>query len=153
MTDALRSFYNDFTRTFGNVLFAVCLLLAWALMTLAGVVVDQGKDPAVYFSMYAPPVARLILRLGIDNIYHSPYYVGIIGLILVSLTVCTFKRVIPARLPALRPLPIDRIPLNATIPADGDEATIRTRIEEFFRRRGWSVRKREFGGDEWTFAD
>ena len=153
MTDALRSFYNDFTRTFGNVLFAVCLLLAWALMTLAGVVVDQGKDPAVYFSMYAPPVARLILRLGIDNIYHSPYYVGIIGLILVSLTVCTFKRVIPARLPALRPLPIDRIPLNATISVPGDASQLQAHVDDFFRGRGWMVRKREFGGVEWTFAD
>src|SRR5579872_1405386 len=153
MTDALRSFYNDFTRTFGNVLFAVCLLLAWALMTLAGVVVDQGKDPAVYFSMYAPPVARLILRLGIDNIYHAPYYVGMIGLILLSLAVCTFKRVIPARLPALRPVAVERIPLNATIRVRGDEADVRSRVERFFTKRGWLVRKREFGGTEWTFAD
>ena len=150
---ALRSYYDEFTRTFGNVLFAVSLLLVWAIMTLFGVVVQQGKDPSDYFSMYAPPLARLILRLNIDNIYHTPYYVGIIGLILVSLTVCTFKRVIPARLPALRPVLIDKIPLNATIGVRGDETSVRARVEEFFRKRGWQVRKREFGGTEWTFAD
>ena len=150
---ALRSYYDEFTRTFGNVLFAVSLLLVWAILTLFGVVVQQGKDPSDYFSMYAPPLARLILRLNIDNIYHTPYYVGIIGLILVSLTVCTFKRVIPARLPALRPVLIDKIPLNATIGVRGDEASVRARVEQFFRKRGWQVRKREFGGTEWTFAD
>lgn len=153
MAATLRSFYDDFTRTFGNVLFAVCLLLVWGLMTLAGVIVAQGKDPAVYFDSYAPPLARLILRLGVDNIYHTPYYVGIIGLILVSLAVCTFKRVIPARLPALRPVMIEKIPLNATITVRGDEASVRGRVEEFFRKRRWQVRKREFGGTEWTFAD
>ena len=153
MTASLRSFYDDFTRTFGNVLFAVCLLLIWGLMTLAGVVVDQGKDPSVYFSSYAAPIARLILRLNIDNIYHTPYYVGIIGLILLSLAVCTFKRVIPARLPALRPVMIDKIPLNATITVRGTEAEIRSRVEAFFARRGWLIRKREFGGVEWTYAD
>ncbi len=150
---ALRSYYDDFTRTFSNVLFAVCLLLVWALMTLAGVIVQQGKDPSEYFAMYAPPLARLILRLNVDNIYHTPYYVGMIGLILTSLAVCTFKRVIPARLPALRPVIIDKIPLSATITVAGDEESVRGRVEAFFRRRGWQVRKRELGGTEWTFAD
>lgn len=151
--NTLRSYYEDFTRTFSNVLFAVCLLLVWALMTLAGVIVEQGKDPSEYFSMYAPALARLIVRLNIDNIYHAPYYVGIIGLILVSLAVCTFKRVIPARLPALRPVTIDKIPLNASVTVSGDETTVRSRVEAFFRTRGWQLRKREFGGAEWTFAD
>ncbi len=150
---ALRSYYADFTRTFSNVLFAVCLLLVWGVMTLAGVIVQQGRDASEYFGMYASPLARLILRLNIDNIYHTPYYVGIIGLILTSLAVCTFKRVIPARLPTLRPVTIDRIPLNATITVRGDEASVRARVEKFFSKRGWQVRKREFGGAEWTFAD
>jgi cytochrome c biogenesis protein len=97
MTAALRSYYQEFLRTFSNVLFAVCLLLVWGLMTLAGVIVQQGKDPSDYFGMYAPPLARMVLRLNVDNIYHTPYYVGMIGLILLSLAVCTFKRVIPAR--------------------------------------------------------
>jgi len=150
---ALRSYYADFTRTFSNVLFAVCLLLVWGVMTLAGVIVQQGRDASEYFGMYASPLARLILRLNIDNIYHTPYYVGIIGLILTSLAVCTFKRVIPARLPTLRPVTIDRIPLNATLTVRGDEASVRERVERFFSKRGWQVRKREFGGAEWTFAD
>jgi cytochrome c biogenesis protein ResB len=76
-----------------------------------------------------------------------------IGLILLSLAVCTFKRVIPARLPALRPVAVERIPLNATIRVRGDEADVRSRVERFFTKRGWLVRKREFGGTEWTFAD
>ena len=153
MTAALRSYYEEFIRTFGNVLFAVCLLLVWGLMTLVGVVIQQGKDPSDYFSMYAPPLARMILRLNFDNIYHTPYYVGMIGLILVSLTVCTFKRVIPARLPVLRPVKIDKIPLNASIEVPGDADGVRARVEQFFRKRGWQVRSREFGGVEWTFAD
>lgn len=151
--EAMRSAYAGFTRTFGNVLFAVSLLLVWGLMTLAGVVVTQGRDPQEYYAMYAPPLARAILRLSVDNIYHAPYYVGIIGLILLSLAVCTFKRVIPARLPALRPVKIDKIPLNACFQASGSDDAIRDRVEAFFRRRGWQLRRRGFDGTEWTFAD
>ena len=99
MTRRIR-LYGEFVQTFGSVLFAVSLFVVWGVLTLIGVVVDQGQDPNVYFQRYAAPIARAILRLNLDNIYHSPWYVGIIGLILLSLAVCTFKRVIPARLPA-----------------------------------------------------
>lgn len=145
--------YQDFLRTFSNVLFAVLLFVVWGILTLIGVIVDQGKPPQVYFDSYAAPLAHAILRLGFDNIYHSPWYVGIIALILISLTVCTFKRVIPARLPPLRPVSIDHIPLNGTLELDGPVDAVRTRVEQFFTKRGWKIRKREFGGVEWTFAD
>ena len=144
---------DDFLRLFSSIYFAVSLFGVWGFLTLVGVIVDQGKDAQFYLANYAPPLARLVLRLHLDNIYHSTPYVGVIGLILTSLAVCTFRRVIPARLPPLRAVRIEQIPLNASIPAEGDESEIRRRIEAFFRERGWSVRKREFGGEEWTFAD
>jgi cytochrome c biogenesis protein len=149
----LDTYYSDFVRTFGNVLFAVSLFVVWGILTLIGVIVDQGKDADVYFGSYPAPIARAILRLSFDNIYHSPWYIGIIALILTSLTVCTFKRVIPARMPPLRPVKIDKIPLNASVDVAGDESSVRERVENFFRKRGWQVRNREFDGTEWTFAD
>jgi cytochrome c biogenesis protein len=145
--------YADFIATFGSVLFAVSLFVVWGLLTLVGVVVDQGKDLPTYVASYGAPLARSIVRLGFDNIYHSPWYVGIVALILISLTVCTFKRVIPARLPRLHPVAIDKIPLHASFEADGDEAGVREQVATTLRRRGWMIRERAFGGVEWTFAD
>lgn len=153
MTATLRDWYGEFLRTFGNVLFAVSLFVVWGVLTLIGVVVDQGKDASAYYASYAAPIARAILRLGFDKMYHSPWYVGIIGLILVSLVVCTFNRVIPARMPVLRPVKIDAIPLHASVTVRGDEPTVRDRVEQFFRSRGWNVRAREFDGSHWNFAD
>jgi cytochrome c biogenesis protein len=146
-------FYAEFVRTFGSVLFAVSLFLVWGLLTLIGVIVDQGQEPSAYFQSYAAPIARAILRLNFDNVYHSPWYVGIIGLILLSLAVCTFKRVIPARLPPLRPVAIDKIPLHETFETRGEADEVRRRIAELLAGRGWRVRERIFGGAEWSFAD
>lgn len=153
MTTAARQLYGDFVRTFGNVLFAVSLFVVWGLLTLVGVIVDQGQDPSRYFQSYAAPIARAILRLDFDNVYHSPWYVGIIGLILLSLAVCTFKRVIPARLPPLRPVSVDKIPLHAVFDTGGDAQTVRRRLAELLTARGWRMRERIFGGTEWSFAD
>jgi len=149
----LQETIDDFLRLFASVYFAVSLFAVWGFLTLIGVIVEQGKTQDFYWANYAPPLARLILRLDLDNIYHSVAYVGIIALILTSLAVCTFKRVIPARLPPLRAVTIDRVPLHATLAIEGDEREIRERIERFFRSTGWFVRKRELGGEEWTFAD
>jgi cytochrome c biogenesis protein len=150
---AARAFYGEFVRTFGNVLFAVSLFVVWGLLTLVGVIVDQGQDSALYFQSYAPPIARAILRLRFDNVYHSPWYVGIIGLILLSLAVCTFRRVIPARLPPLHPVKIDKIPLHASFETEDDAPGVRRRLAEFLTARGWQMRERAFGGVEWSFAD
>lgn len=150
---AVRALYADAVRTFGNVLFAVSLFVVWGVLTLLGVVIDQGREADVYFQAYAAPIARAILRLNLDNVYHSPWYVGIVGLILVSLAVCTFKRVIPARLPPLRPLKIEHIPLHARFETEGDAESVRERLRAFFVSQGWRVRERVFGGIEWSFAD
>ena len=150
---AARAIYGEFVRTFGNVLFAVSLFLAWGLLTLVGVVVDQNQDPNTYFQSYAGPIARAILRLHFDNVYHSPWYVGIVGLILLSLAVCTFKRVIPARLPPLRPVSVENIPLHDSFETEGDPPTVRRRVAELLGARGWRMRERIFGGIEWSFAD
>ena len=50
---AARMLYGEFVRTFGNVLFAVSLFVVWGVLTLIGVIVDQGQDPNLYFQTYA----------------------------------------------------------------------------------------------------
>jgi cytochrome c biogenesis protein len=149
----LAAAWRDLVALFANIPFGVSLLALWAFLTLIGVIIEQGKDPSFYASAYAPPIARLIARLDLSNIYHSPAYIGVLGLILCSMAAATFTKVIPRRIPRLNPVKIDAIPLHASVRVAGDAETVRERVGAFFAERGWQVRKREFGGTEWTFAD
>jgi len=149
----LQRTWDDLVALFANVGFGVMLLAVWALLTTIGVIVDQGKDPSVYANTYAPPIARLIMRLDLENIYHSPGYIGILGLIICSMAAATFVKVIPRRIPRLHPVRIEAIPLHATFRAEGDVESVRARLAAFFAARGWQVRSRTFAGEEWTFAD
>jgi cytochrome c biogenesis protein len=150
---SLQRTWDELVTLFANVGFGVTLLATWAVLTTIGVIIDQGKDPSVYAASYAPPIARLILRLDLENIYHSPAYIGILGLILCSMAAATFVKVIPRRIPRLHPVRIEAIPLHATFHADGDVESVRARLAAFFAARGWQVRSRTFSGEEWTFAD
>ena len=145
---------HEFLVLFANILFAVSLFAVWGVLTLIGVIVDQGKGADFYWQNYTPVLARIVLRLHMDNIYHSPAYIGIIGLILVSMTVATFRRVIPARLPRAAPGE-DRQDPAARIGrrSKARSSDVRARVERFFAQRGWQIRKREFGGEEWSFVD
>ena len=149
----LRDSWAETVRLFANVTFGVTLLAIWGVLTLIGVVIEQGKDASFYAGEYAPSLARLIVRLDLGNIYHSAAYIGILGLILCSMAAATFTKVIPRRIPRLNPVKIDAIPLHATVRVAGDVESARARLAAFFAERGWQVRKREFGGTEWTFAD
>ncbi|HVA34318.1 MAG TPA: cytochrome c biogenesis protein ResB [Candidatus Baltobacteraceae bacterium] len=153
LKELFKDLVHEFLVLFANVLFAVSLFAVWAVFTLIGVIVDQNKGADFYWQNYTPALARIVLRLHLDNIYHSPAYIGIIVLILMSMAVATFRRVIPARLPALRPVKIDKIPLHASVAVEGDEEDVRARVQRFFAARGWQIRKREFGGEEWSFVD
>ena len=86
---------RELLEQLSNFWFGMLLLAVWGVMTLIGVIVDQGKDASFYLTNYTPALARLVLRLHLDNIYHSPAYIGIIGLILACMTLATFSRVIP----------------------------------------------------------
>ena len=67
----LRGSLDELLGQLSNFWFGMSLLAVWGVMTLIGVVVDQGKDPGFYATNYSPPLARLVLRLHLDNIYHS----------------------------------------------------------------------------------
>jgi len=149
----VRDAWDELIGLFANIPFGVTMLAIWAFLTMIGVIVEQGKDAAFYLAAYPAPIARMIGRLDIANIYHSPAYIGVLGLILCSMTAATFVKVIPRRIPRLNPVKIDAIPLHATVRVAGDAAGAAERIAAFFAARGWQVRKREFGGTEWTFAD
>jgi len=145
--------FGDLLWQLSNFWFGMTLLGFWGFMTLLGVVIDQGKDPATYFETFPAPLARLVLRLHLDNVYHGTAYVALVGFIIACMTLATFKRVIPARLPPLHPVKIEKVPLNATLDLPGDAASVRERVASFLRQKGYLVRKRELGGTVWTFAD
>ena len=115
LREQLAASLDDLLLQLSNFWFGMSLLALWCVMTLIGVIVEQGREPAFYAANYAPALTRLILRLHLDNIYHGTAYIALVGLIVACMILATFKRVIPARLPPLHPVKIDKVPLHATI--------------------------------------
>lgn len=136
-----------------NVMFPVVIFLIWAVLTTIGTIVDQNQPEQHYYDAYPLPVANAIVRLHLTGIFHSVPYISLVVLLLLSMSVCTFRRVIPKRFPKDRPVPIGNFGLHAQAITTQSPTMAAPRTEEYFRSRGFAMRTLENGGERWLFGD
>ncbi|MDQ2816842.1 MAG: cytochrome c biogenesis protein ResB [Candidatus Eremiobacteraeota bacterium] len=148
-----KPFVDELLNVLSNVLFPVVVFLVWAVATIVGTAVDQNQPPDRYYQEYPVPVANLVLRLHLTNVFHSIPYISLIVLLLASMSVCTFRRVIPKRFPKDRAVPIKHFALKAAEPVSGDPAAAATAAAQYLARSGFAVRSQSVDGAAWLFAD
>jgi len=135
-------------------MFPVVVFLIWAAFTTVGTVVEQNQPADAYYQDYPTAVANAILRLHLTNVFHSVPYISLVVLLLASMAVCTFRRVIPKRFPKDRAVPIDHFGLHASQAAgSADLAAASAATRRYIRSRGFSTRTDEIDGAHWIFAD
>jgi len=81
---------------------AIILLLAIALFSISGTIIEQGQTVEFYRSNYpeSPAVLgflswQVILTLGLDHVYTTWWFVSLLVVFGSSLTACTFTRQLP----------------------------------------------------------
>lgn len=110
---------------------AIILLLAIAIFSISGTVIEQGQSIEYYQSNYPESPAlfgfltwKLILALGLDSVYRTWWFLSILILFGASLTACTFTRQLPALTAARRwkyydqPRQFEKLALSAEFATD-----------------------------------
>lgn len=144
---------DEILNLLSNVMFPVVVFLVWAVATTIGTVVDQNQPEQHYYDFYPLPLANAIVRLHLTNVFHSIPYISLVVLLLLSMSVCTFRRVIPKRFPKDRAVPIRNFGLHAElaasrVPTDAEEAA-----RAFLRAKGFTLRGSIIDGAHWIFGD
>ncbi|WP_338038298.1 cytochrome c biogenesis protein [Neosynechococcus sphagnicola] len=82
-----------------NLRLAIGLLLAIALLSISGTVIEQGQAAAFYEANYPEHPAlfgfltwKVLLLLGLDHVYRTWWFLSLLILFGSSLTACTFTR-------------------------------------------------------------
>jgi cytochrome c biogenesis protein len=98
-----RYFKRELVPLLADLRLAIGLLLAIAAFSVTGTVIEQGQTPAFYQTNYPEHPAlfgflswRVILTLGLDQVYRTWWFLALLILFGASLTTCTFQRQIPA---------------------------------------------------------
>ncbi len=80
---------NDF---FSSIKLSIFVLIALAVTSIFGTVIQQEKDPSVYVQEYGEGVARIIQALNLGDMYHSWWFQLLLGLLMLNITFCSLKR-------------------------------------------------------------
>ena len=75
-----------------HVRVGVGLLVLALAGSVAGVLVRQGQTCAYYHSVHSDAWARWVLRLHLDDVYHSTWFNAVLALLAVVLGCCTLRR-------------------------------------------------------------
>lgn len=82
---------------------AIVLLLAIALFSASGTVIEQGQSIEFYKANYPTDPAlfgflswKVILTIGLDHVYRTWWFLSLLILFATSLTACSFTRQLPA---------------------------------------------------------
>jgi len=132
---------------------AIVLLLLIAVASGIGTAIPQQEAAAFYHERYdgAPWLGWLkadgLLRLQLDHVYSSGWFLALLALLGLALLLCSWRRQWPALQASLRwidyttPRQLSKLNLAETIVSPRADAL--TSLAGHLRQRGWSVREQE----------
>ena len=95
--------FRRFVGIIANLKLAIVLLLAIAVVSIAGTVIEQAETLSFYQQNYPETPAlygfltwKIILSWGLNHVYSTWWYLSLLILFGASLTACTFTRQLPA---------------------------------------------------------
>jgi cytochrome c biogenesis protein len=126
----LKAFWADLLPLLADLRLSILLLLAIALFSMSGTVIEQGQSVEFYRANYPENPAlfgflswKVLLALGLNHVYSTWWFLTLMILFGLSLATCTFTRQFPA-LKAARswkfydqPRQFQKFALSTTIPA------------------------------------
>lgn len=77
---------------FASVRLAIFTLCALAITSIIGTIIPQGENIGFYAKMYGAKVAQFMQILDIPNMYYSWWFISLLVLLALNLTVCSLER-------------------------------------------------------------
>ncbi|NCJ05712.1 cytochrome c biogenesis protein [Synechococcales cyanobacterium C] len=103
LSGSVRFWKQQVLPLLANLRLAIVLLLAIAVFSIAGTVIEQGQPLAFYQANYPEDPAlfgflswTVIRTLGLNQVYQTWWFMGLLALFGSSLIACTFTRQLPA---------------------------------------------------------
>src|SRR5512147_215718 len=99
----LQKAWRSLIKTVADLRLAIVLLLAIAIFSISGTVIEQGETLSFYQENYPESPAlfgfltwKVILGWGLNHVYSTWWFLSLLVLFGTSLTACTFTRQFPA---------------------------------------------------------
>jgi cytochrome c biogenesis protein len=127
-----------------SVKLALGLIAALVLISIIGTVIPQGQSDMSYFTRYGPTGYKLIKTFMINQLFHSWYYLGLLGLLGLNTLACLTKRFqvslrLLRRSRAQSPTQILKLENSAELSISGGPTKALEQVGELLKRRRYRV--------------
>jgi len=89
-------------KFFTSIKLAIVLLIILAVASILGTLIPQGRSVEEYAARYGS-LSGLFIRLQLTGLYHSVWYLALLGLFSLNIIVCTLERLAPKWRRATKP--------------------------------------------------
>ena len=143
-------------QVLGGARFAVVLLVVWALLASLGTVLPQGRPPEETHRLLGP-WAHPVIFLGLDDLYTSPGFLGVLAFLCLNLAISSVRRIRRVRREdrnlkiALSARDLAGISRTVSLPEDLPQAC--ERVEAALRSLGLRARRAQTGTDVSYYAE
>ena len=145
-------FFQKFILKISSLRFAISLIIFIAISSGIGTFIPQGNNKQDYLNLFNEnPIfgfinGEKVLRLQLDHIYTSFWFLLALILLCVSLAACSFRRQIPSLKSSLKwtyyknERNFEKLKLTSNYQIKDDEEYI-GKADLFLRKKGWSTSK------------
>ncbi len=130
-----------------SVKLALGLIGVLTVLSILGTLIPQGLSQTAYVSRYGETGARIINFLQVNGMFHSWYYLGLLGLLGLNTTACLSRR-FRTTLHMLRRQPggqttdsLLKLENSAEVPISGGPTKALDRAAESLRSKGYRVKR------------
>ena len=133
---------------------AIALLLVIAISSGIGTAIPQQENEAFYLQRYGSDPwlglldGRWLLRLQLDHVYSSGWFLGLLAALALALLLCSWRRQWPALQAALRwvdysqPRQLSKLSVAETVDlADSGQGL--DRLDSLLRQQGWQLKRQD----------
>ncbi len=88
-----QSWFKPYFDRLSSMSLAIALLTVLALASAIGTVLKQNQDQADYLTQFGALWYNVFVSLGLFDMYHTPWFFGLLVFLMVSLCVCLWRNV------------------------------------------------------------
>ncbi|WP_084056451.1 cytochrome c biogenesis protein ResB [Desulfacinum hydrothermale] len=135
----LPSLFSSSWRRLGSLRLTLFLFFILTIGCVVGTLFPQGVGQRELLSQFSPRIVRWILALQLHDLYHSPWFQALLGLLSINLIVCTIQRfpktvaLLQHREEFLDPRKLSKFSLSRSFTVCGDLARVRQHAERVVR--------------------
>ncbi|MEW5802765.1 MAG: cytochrome c biogenesis protein ResB [bacterium] len=80
------------TKFLSSLRLTISLLIILAFTSIAGTLIQQQQNPAIYVQQFGKPLYKVFQALGLFDLYHSWWFMSLLALLALNLLFCSLKR-------------------------------------------------------------